>query len=40
MTPYLLKRIGELTENKSVSSNIALVRNNAKLAAQIAKEYY
>ena len=37
VTPYLLQRIFELTEGKSLEANIALVRNNAKLAAGIAK---
>jgi pseudouridine-5'-phosphate glycosidase len=36
LTPYLLKRIFELTEGKSLVANIALVENNAKVAAQIA----
>ena len=36
LTPFLLKRIYELTEGKSLASNIALVENNAKVAAQIA----
>ena len=36
LTPFLLKRIFELTEGKSLASNIALVENNAKVAAQIA----
>ncbi|WP_263491356.1 pseudouridine-5'-phosphate glycosidase [Celeribacter litoreus] len=36
VTPFLLQRIFELTEGRSLTSNIALVRNNAKLAAQIA----
>ncbi len=36
LTPFLLKRIFELTEGKSLVSNIALVENNAKVAAQIA----
>lgn len=35
-TPFLLKRIFELTGGKSLVSNIALVENNAKVAAQIA----
>lgn len=38
VTPYLLQRIFELTEGKSLVANIALVRNNARLAAQIASE--
>ncbi len=36
VTPFLLKRIFELTEGRSLATNIALVRNNARLAAQIA----
>lgn len=36
MTPFLLKRIFELTEGKSLVSNIALVKNNARVAADIA----
>ncbi len=36
VTPFLLKRIFELTEGRSLDTNIALVRNNARLAAQIA----
>lgn len=37
-TPYLLGKIVELTEGKSLVSNIKLVYNNCKLASQIAKE--
>jgi pseudouridine-5'-phosphate glycosidase len=36
LTPYLLKRIFELTGGKSLTSNIALVENNARVAASIA----
>lgn len=36
VTPYLLQRIFELTEGRSLEANIALVRNNARLAAKIA----
>lgn len=36
VTPYLLQRIFELTHGASLEANIALVRNNARLAAQIA----
>jgi len=35
-TPYLLGKIVELTEGKSLESNIALVFNNCKLASEIA----
>ena len=38
LTPYLLQRIYELTEGRSLESNIALVLNNARLGARIAKE--
>ena len=38
-TPYLLKRIVELTGGDSLESNIALVLNNAALGSEIAKEY-
>jgi pseudouridine-5'-phosphate glycosidase len=37
VTPFLLQRIFELTEGRSLVSNIALVMNNARLACQIAK---
>lgn len=36
VTPYLLQRIFELTNGRSLTANIALVRNNARLAAAIA----
>lgn len=36
VTPFLLSRIFELTEGRSLIANIALVRNNARLAAEIA----
>ncbi|TCT40345.1 pseudouridine-5'-phosphate glycosidase [Martelella mediterranea] len=36
LTPFLLARINELSEGRSLTANIALVKNNAKLAAQIA----
>ena len=37
VTPYLLGRIFELTEGRSLAANIALVLNNARLAAAIAR---
>lgn len=37
VTPFLLQRIFELTQGRSLTANIALVRNNALLAAQIAQ---
>jgi pseudouridine-5'-phosphate glycosidase len=38
LTPFLLGRISELTKGKSLKANLALLLNNAKLAAQIAGE--
>jgi len=38
VTPFLLDRIFNLTEGRCLTSNIALVRNNARLAAEIAAE--
>ncbi|CAL58722.1 pseudouridine-5'-phosphate glycosidase [Mycoplasmopsis agalactiae] len=38
-TPYLLSKVLELTEGKSLEANIQLVYNNAKVAAQVAVEY-
>ncbi len=40
VTPFLLGRIFELTEGKSLVANIELVLNNARLAAAIAKEMH
>ena len=39
-TPFLLSKIVELTQGKSLETNIALILNNAHLGAKIAKEYY
>jgi len=36
VTPFLLGRIFDLTDGRSLAANIALVRNNARLAAEIA----
>jgi len=38
VTPFLLQRIFEQTKGRSLTANIALVRNNARLAARIAQE--
>ena len=38
-TPFLLARVAELTGGDSLASNIRLVYNNAKLAAQTAAAY-
>jgi pseudouridine-5'-phosphate glycosidase len=40
VTPFLLQRINELTEGKSMQTNLALLLNNARLAAQIAKSLH
>jgi pseudouridine-5'-phosphate glycosidase len=37
LTPFLLNRISELTKGESMKANLALLLNNARLAAQIAK---
>ena len=39
VTPYLLSKIVEKTEGKSLEANIQLVYNNAKVGAQIAYQY-
>jgi len=39
VTPYLLAKIVEKTEGKSLEANIQLVYNNAKIGAQIAYQY-
>ncbi|GIU42557.1 pseudouridine-5'-phosphate glycosidase [Shewanella algidipiscicola] len=39
-TPFLLAKVAEKTEGCSLAANIALVFNNAKLASQIACEFY
>ena len=37
VTPFLLRRVGELTKGASLASNIALILNNARVGARIAK---
>ncbi|NGQ97430.1 pseudouridine-5'-phosphate glycosidase [Brevibacillus sp. SYP-B805] len=39
VTPFLLDRVKQLTAGKSLATNIALVKNNARVAAQIAVAY-
>ncbi len=39
LTPYLLARIADLTGGESLETNVALVVNNARLAAHIAAAY-
>ena len=38
-TPFLLGRVVEITKGASLTANIALVNNNARLGAQVALEY-
>ncbi len=38
-TPFLLRRIVELTDGASLTANIALVNNNARLGAEVATAY-
>jgi pseudouridylate synthase len=38
LTPFLLSRVSELTHGKSLQTNLALLLNNARLAAQLAGE--
>jgi len=40
VTPFLLSRIKELTGGRSLATNIALVKNNAKVGAQLALALY
>jgi pseudouridine-5'-phosphate glycosidase len=35
-TPWLLRRVVELTDGRSMVANTALLRNNGRVAAQIA----
>ena len=37
LTPFLLNKIFELTDGKSLLTNIALIKNNAKIAAKLSK---
>ncbi len=40
MTPFLLDRVNHLTGGASLKANLALLRNNARIAAQIAVALY
>lgn len=39
-TPFLLSKVLEVTEGKSLEANIALVKNNARLGAEVAEYLY
>ena len=36
LTPYLLARLGDATSGRTLRSNVALLRNNARVAAEVA----
>jgi pseudouridine-5'-phosphate glycosidase len=36
VTPYLLAKVAEYSEGRSVEANVALLRSNARLAGEIA----
>ncbi|MBA7605084.1 Pseudouridine-5'-phosphate glycosidase [subsurface metagenome] len=38
LSPFILKNLAELTDGKSLKSNLALIKGNFKLACQISKE--
>jgi pseudouridine-5'-phosphate glycosidase len=38
VTPFLLKRVSELTGGASLRANLGLLRNNARIAAEIARQ--
>ncbi|XP_059916430.1 uncharacterized protein zgc:136858 [Gadus macrocephalus] len=38
VTPFILRRVNELTKGKSLEANVALIHNNAKVGSQIACE--
>jgi pseudouridylate synthase len=40
VTPFLLRRVSELSGGTSLKSNLALLLNNARIAAEIAKALY
>ncbi len=39
-TPFVLSRVAELTTGRSVQANLALIENNARVAADIARELF
>jgi pseudouridine-5'-phosphate glycosidase len=39
VTPFLLKRVSELTDRESLTANLGLLRNNARLAGQVAASF-
>lgn len=39
LTPYLLRRVAALTQGRSLAANVALILDNARLAAEVAVAY-
>ncbi len=39
MTPFVLKRVNEISCGQSLTANIALIENNAKIGSEIAFQY-
>ena len=40
LTPFLLERLSQTTHGESIKANLALLENNVRLAAKLAKTYY
>ena len=40
VTPFLLRRVSELTSGRSLEANLGLLVNNARIAANIARAMY
>ena len=40
ITPFLLSQMSEKSSGKTLAANIALLENNARVAAEIAKSLY
>jgi pseudouridine-5'-phosphate glycosidase len=40
VTPFLLERISKITKGQSMTSNLALIKNNARVSARIAVELH
>jgi len=39
VTPFLLARLAELTGGETLRANLALLRNNARVAAELARTF-
>lgn len=40
VTPFILEAVSKITKGRSLEANIALIKNNAEIAAKIAVEYH